>query len=157
MSQYQRLKACADCGREFVIRGARSQRCDGCQPGHRRKVQRDWHARHLREHPNYHLLRFAKARAKKYDLEFSLSEDDISVPDACPILGIPLIRGIGKPVPGSPTIDRIDSTGGYTPDNVQVISWRANTLKKDANTEELIKLGAWATSMRQKIKEESGG
>ena len=36
------------------------------------------------------ILRNAKARANKKQIEFSLTEDDIILPTRCPILGIPL-------------------------------------------------------------------
>ena len=38
----------------------------------------------------------------------------------------------------SPSLDRIDSSKGYTPDNVWVISRRANIIKHDATLEELL-------------------
>ncbi len=37
----------------------------------------------------------------------------------------------------SPSLDRIDSTKGYTKGNIWVISNRANTLKNDATLSEL--------------------
>jgi hypothetical protein len=40
----------------------------------------------------------------------------------------------------SPSIDRVDSSKGYTKDNIQVISHRANNLKNNATLEELRKL-----------------
>lgn len=40
----------------------------------------------------------------------------------------------------SPSIDRIDSTKGYTRDNIQIISWKANSIKRNASLEELILL-----------------
>ncbi len=36
----------------------------------------------------------------------------------------------------SPTIDRINSSRGYEPGNIEVISWRANRMKGDATAEE---------------------
>jgi len=35
-----------------------------------------------------------------------------------------------------PSVDRIDATLGYTPENIQVISWRANFLKSNGSPEE---------------------
>src|SRR5690349_6461235 len=40
----------------------------------------------------YYLLRHAKARAAKKGIEFSIAEDDIILPEYCPILGIKLSR-----------------------------------------------------------------
>ena len=79
----------------------------------------------------------ARTRAQASGVEFSISEQDIVVPDICPILGIPLSVGVGRQHDGSPSLDRFDNLRGYTPDNVRVISWRANDLKRNATIEEL--------------------
>lgn len=79
----------------------------------------------------------AKHRALRAGLEFTITPDDISVPSHCPVLGIPLIPGVGKTTANSPSIDRFDNSRGYTPDNIRIISCRANSLKSDANVDEL--------------------
>ena len=81
----------------------------------------------------------AKYRAKRKGWEFTLQQEDIIIPETCPLLGIPLIchRGQGGQQGNSPSIDRKDSKKGYTPDNIWVISNRANTLKNDASLQEL--------------------
>jgi hypothetical protein len=81
----------------------------------------------------------SKSRAKKKGFEHSITIHDIHIPDICPLLGIPLFPGTnGKVGPNSPTLDRIDSSKGYTPDNVWVISYKANTIKSNATPEELL-------------------
>lgn len=81
----------------------------------------------------------ARYRAKKRGLEFSLKESDIHLPKYCPIFGIEL--SVGKDnIETSPSLERIDSTKGYTPDNVIIVSYRANRAKGDATLEELIKI-----------------
>lgn len=67
------------------------------------------------------------------------------IPDVCPVFGIPLnYNGSGKQGwsrdDSSPSVDRIDSTKGYTKDNIQIISWRANRIKNDSTPEELRRL-----------------
>lgn len=85
------------------------------------------------------MLFHAKSRAKKRGLEFSLKESDIHLPKYCPIFGIEL--SVGKDnIETSPSLERIDSTKGYTPDNVIIVSYRANRAKGDATLEELIKI-----------------
>ena len=79
----------------------------------------------------------ARKRAKKSGLEFDLDLDDIYIPERCPLLGIALAVAHGRPSPGSPSLDRYDSTKGYVRGNVWVISHRANTLKGDATVGEL--------------------
>ena len=95
-------------------------------------------------HKNKLWIGAIKQRAKKRGIEFSIKESDIHIPDFCPILGIPLIRKVGKCTDNSPSVDRIDSTHGYIKNNVQVISTKANKLKNSASLEELIILGEWA-------------
>lgn len=78
----------------------------------------------------------AKYRAKQKGLDFTIEQKDIIIPDKCPLLGINIIPKAKDRI-HSPSLDRIDSTKGYTPDNVWIISNRANTLKNDASLQEL--------------------
>lgn len=59
----------------------------------------------------------------------------------CPLLGVALIYETqGRAIPDNyATIDRIDSSRPYGPDNVWVISSRANRMKNDATADELIR------------------
>lgn len=79
-----------------------------------------------------------KVRAEKNGLEFDLTPDDIIIPEKCPILEIPLYWGNSKNKENSPSIDRIDSSKGYTKDNIWVISTKANTMKNNATFDELL-------------------
>ncbi len=81
------------------------------------------------------LWKGAKDRATEKGLEFDLVVDDIKIPDVCPVLGI-LLNASDRA--HTPSIDRIDNARGYTKDNIQIISWRANRLKNDASLEELV-------------------
>jgi hypothetical protein len=83
------------------------------------------------------LLRRASERAKKFGREFDIELSDITIPNICPVLNIPLTVGTGKLHAASPALDRIDSSKGYVKGNVRVISHRANTLKSNATLEEL--------------------
>ena len=83
----------------------------------------------------------AKSRAKKDNIEFNISIDDIIIPAICPILEIPLIKFTGKSGgrKNSPSLDRINPNFGYIKGNIMVISHLANQMKSNANIEELIK------------------
>jgi hypothetical protein len=85
------------------------------------------------------LLQNARGRARREGLPFNLTLADISIPEVCPVLGLPLQHG-SKIQDSSPTLDRIIPNLGYTSGNVWVISNRANKLKSDASLEELDKL-----------------
>lgn len=81
----------------------------------------------------------AKYNAEKRGIEFSLVRGDIVWPEKCPLLGIPLeYVSTNETYDNAPSIDRIDSTKGYTKDNVWVISNKANRMKNDASKQELI-------------------
>lgn len=87
-----------------------------------------WQKRHLTQ---------IRCRANKRGLAFDLEESDLIYPNFCPVLGIPLNPAMGFGNPNSPSVDRIDNTKGYTKDNICIISNRANSIKRDANVEEL--------------------
>jgi hypothetical protein len=82
------------------------------------------------------MLRAAKTRSKKFDREFTITLDDIDIPDTCPILGVEIV--VERNHPYRPSIDRIDSSRGYTPDNIMVVSFRGNMLKNNMTPEESI-------------------
>jgi hypothetical protein len=91
------------------------------------------------------LWSWARDRAKKKGIPFTISQADILIPKICPVLGIRLRVRTGKngASNNSPTLDRVVPELGYTPGNIVVISWRANCLKRDATLEELQKLIDW--------------
>jgi len=83
-----------------------------------------------------YLLARARWRAAERGMDFTITKEDIIIPDKCPLLGIDIIPK-AKDRTHSPSLDRKDSTRGYTPDNIWVVSSRANTLKNDATLQEL--------------------
>ncbi len=82
----------------------------------------------------------ARYRAQQKGLDFDITEDDIVIPERCPVFDVELGRNGG---PWAPSLDRIDSSKGYVKGNVQVISARANLLKNDATAKELRRLADW--------------
>ena len=67
--------------------------------------------------------------------------------DTCPILKQPFswkasmeVDGRTNKSPLAPSIDRIDSSKGYTPDNCWLISQRMNTIKNNSTYRELFTL-----------------
>jgi len=88
------------------------------------------------------MLSDARRRAKKKQLDFNISLDDVVLPSVCPVLGITLQIGADN-IDSSPSLDRLDPSKGYVKGNVNVISYRANTLKNNATSEELLKVVKW--------------
>ena len=129
------LKYCSGCKRdknrkEFSLSRVEKDGLQGwCDPCRWSRYEKD---------PRSQMLTSAKRRAQAKGIEFSLTKENIKIPDVCPVLGIKLYVETNKGQhPGSPSLDRLDNTKGYTPDNIHVISWRANDLKRDATAKEL--------------------
>lgn len=83
------------------------------------------------------MLNNARRRAKKYNVEFDLNIDDIVIPELCPLLQVPLIWGTKGNYEHTPSLDRIDPLGGYTIDNINIISKKANSMKNSASLDEM--------------------
>lgn len=93
--------------------------------------------------PRVIMWRSSVERALKAGIEHAISPDDIPTPNKCRYLQIELVY------PGDPekkgrwannlaSLDRIDSSKGYVPGNVQVISFAANRMKQDSSIRLLI-------------------
>lgn len=96
------------------------------------------------ERTKLRLVRNAKHRAKKQNLPFDLSIDDIEMTEKCPLTDIFLIshqNSGGKPHPryNSPTLDRVDPKRGYIKGNVRVISSLANALMGTVTDPDILK------------------
>lgn len=100
------------------------------------------------------LWRGARERAKKKGIEFTITPEHIIIPEYCPVFGLPIfsIAGGKKQNDNSPSIDRINNDKGYTPDNIVVVSLRANIAKNRFTMEELSKIVEFYTT---KIKMEN--
>ena len=93
------------------------------------------------------LINASKQRAKNKNREHNITVEDIKaiypLDGCCPIFGMKLEFNSAGFRENSPSIDRVDSTKGYTPDNIQIISWKANRIKGYASTQELEMLLAY--------------
>jgi len=84
-----------------------------------------------------------KSKCKRLGIRFDITEEDLCIPDVCPVLGFKMINlpySTGRHQgysPYAPSVDRMDPNLGYVRGNVRVISSRANLLKSDATVEEL--------------------
>jgi len=120
--------------------------------------ERDQRAKHRSGNPKYWkggsrksipfktaLCAKARVRGRKRGFGASIAPGDLDWPSHCPVLGIELDypertgeRGLQHAQPNWPSLDRWDSTKGYVPGNVFVISYRANTLKNTATYDEIL-------------------
>lgn len=128
---------CKPCGRS---RNASWKRANAEK--RREKIMAASNAKRQRD-PMATILSGARHRAKLKGLEFTITRADVPVPERCPVLGIAMRSKLGEGSSRcerdtSPSIDRIDSTKGYVPGNVIVVSGRANRIKTNATVAELI-------------------
>lgn len=87
--------------------------------------------------PCYYLWHNAKQRSRDLGKDFNLELEDLVLPKVCPLLNIPIVKGVGWYSDNSPTLDRIIPDLGYVKGNVWIISMRANRIKNDASLQEL--------------------
>lgn len=85
----------------------------------------------------------AKRRAKLEGLPFTITIDDITIPEVCPVLGIPILTGLPANSPNLPSLDKFIPELGYVPGNITVLSLRANSIKRDASIQEVEALLNW--------------
>lgn len=131
-SKDSRQKACVSCGTEFVPNGRHASRCAECYPLYRQA---------------YNIHKAARHRAEKKGIPFDITVDWITercrLP--CPRTGVPFAilqgaGGYGNRGPNGPSLDQITPSGGYTTDNVQVVSWWYNCAKQRFSDEEVLAL-----------------
>ena len=90
--------------------------------------------------PEYYMFHSAKRRAKEQGIPFTITLDDIIIPEECPLLNIPLFIGNGATCDNSPTLDKLVPSKGYVPGNILVISDKANRIKSNATIGEIVLL-----------------
>lgn len=102
---------------------------------------RERRTRYIQNNPEKYMWSVAKQSAKIRNIPFDIVASDIIIPKHCIYLGWELTNIIGEykgKVPTNASLDRIDSSKGYTKDNIQVISSLANKLKNNASEDILV-------------------
>ncbi len=97
---------------------------------------------YLLRNPQRRIWKAAKDNAKSGNLEFNIEQDDVVIPDVCPVFKVPF----EYKTPFAASIDRIDSSKGYVKGNIQIISRKANVMKNNATAEELKQFAYWVLS-----------
>ena len=132
-------KCCRLIGREWYQKNKEKVKQNNrehylANPAKAKLYSHNWRA----NNPARRLIQGAAERARNKSLKFDLTQEDISIPEFCPVFGMKLIANSGgkRTADCSPSIDRIDPSKGYVKGNVCVISHRANTIKNDGTIEE---------------------
>src|ERR1700676_4445580 len=101
-----------------------------------------------RNNPLSYLLSREKIRAKEKGVPFSLSEEDVSIPEFCPALGLKLVVADEKKKDDSISLDRIIPSLGYVKGNVVIISDLANRIKNSATVEQVEAVAKWLRGLQ---------
>jgi hypothetical protein len=88
-------------------------------------------------------INWIKNKCKTLNIPFDLSINDVVIPEYCPALGIKLEINFGGARDNSPSIDRINPNGGYTKDNIVIVSNLANRMKSNATIQQICSLAAF--------------
>jgi hypothetical protein len=158
---HKSVKACSVCGEEKLLVKQRTL-CRECNLKRKRAVsaaaQATPHGREYnrtttaayRQTPRGRaglLLWFAAKRAKLSGLEFSLLWEPVAAEierGNCAVTGLPFDLKPGPDKhhanPWAPSLDRRDSSKGYTPDNVQVVVAAYNYAKSEWSEDVLLRL-----------------
>ncbi len=110
-----------------------------------RKLQKEWYSAQKQTERGraWTLIHTAKGNAKRYNVPFELTvEDIIPFPAMCPVLGIPISLTDGER-DTSPSLDRLVPEIGYIKSNVSIVSWRANAVKNYGTAEEHRAIADW--------------
>lgn len=139
--ELQYRSECRECERKFNNNWKQnnSERVKNSSKEYREKT------RNSLLHQAMRLIKDSKQRAKKKNLEHTLTKEELYIPKYCPVLGHELKPNKGTTASAcSPTIDRMNNNRGYTKDNIKVISFEANTIKGSATSDKLFKVALYA-------------
>lgn len=92
------------------------------------------------------VLRAIRCRASEQRVAFDLTVEWLvqAAPTFCPALGIRLnFDSRDRPRSETASVDRRNAGGPYTTDNVVIISYRANSAKRDLTVDEIVRLASF--------------
>jgi len=94
-----------------------------------------------------HIVNMAKSRARKKNIDFSISVEWLlstlkQQEWSCAISGVRMVvsAGTGKRLFNGISIDRIDNSKGYTPENCWLVCYSINAFKADADLAQVIEM-----------------
>ena len=105
--------------------------------------------------PFWFTIRDAKKRAKKFNIDFNLTEEYVESiypkDGKCPALGIKLKRKDGS---NAPSLDRIIPSLGYVEGNIQWVSKLANQIMSSATPDQVIQVGTYFKKIAEGVDNE---
>ena len=90
-----------------------------------------------------------RVKARKNGVPFDLVEDDLLLPERCPVFGTLMVLAPGRQNDQTPSVDRIVPSVGYVRGNIVIVSLRANRLKNDATPAEMRLLAVFYSNLEK--------
>jgi len=84
------------------------------------------------------LVRTTRMTAKRRGIEHTITKEDLTQPEFCPLTGIKIDWSVSGRHMANPSVDRIDPNKGYIPGNIEVMSCLGNSMKNNATPEQLV-------------------
>lgn len=102
------------------------------------------------------MLSNARHRARRDGFPCTITLEDIDIPTHCPVLGrmLHIFEGKQGGRDDSPSLDKVIPSLGYVPGNILVVSSKANRLKNQLSTEQLIAFARFYVAAEQRMKEQ---
>jgi len=141
-------------GRKYPL-----HRCKDCYNAKRRKEGRPNDKIWIEKNPITMLMTWAKCRAKKRNMDFDLDKRALqkiwdSQNGKCAVTGISFDLKIDPKYekgPYRPSLDRIDSSKGYTKDNVRFVIWFINSAISEYGLDTFLKIAEAAILFKNKV------
>ncbi len=145
--EYQAICKCHNCGKEctvipYSLRSGKQKTC-GCLKGNRKKGKNHCCYKGFGDITGSVWYKIKKGAIKR-SLEFSITIEEIwdlfvSQNKKCALTELPIEMGIGR-LKGTASLDRKDSTKGYTTNNIQWVHRNVNIVKHSCSQEYFISL-----------------
>ena len=107
-----------------------------CKECRKIKSKNDWAINKLNIKKN--MINRSRSRAKKKNIPFTITEDDIEIPSKCPVFNHEFIL---DDTDWTYSLDRIIPELGYVSGNLVVVSNKANIIKNNATPDEILIVG----------------
>ena|SRR5215472_2222143 len=117
---------------------ARTRAVRQAHPEMRKQERRDYRAKYPWKEPFFSARNRALKKSLAFDLTYEWCEQNWT--GKCTLSGLPFKLGSLHHHPFSPSIDRIDSSKGYTQENCRFICYGVNSMKGVGTDEELFVL-----------------
>jgi hypothetical protein len=106
--------------------------------------------RYWKKHPEKYIYLRAFHRSRQAGIKFSLKLEDFTIPSKCPCCKKVFGDVLENRSKQSPSLDRIDSSKGYTKQNVAVLCWGCNKVKTNGTIEQFKQLVKWLSQKRSR-------